>query len=68
MPSASATDEKVRLRKRRVRQMEEIPKPRLPEQKTDRKLPRPRAEEVEGVALDTQLRERESSPMLRPMR
>ena len=53
--------EKLRLRKKKSRQMEEIPKPRLPEQKTDRKLPR-RERKVEGVALDTQLRERESSP------
>ena len=53
--------EKLRQRKKKSRQMEEIPKPRLPEQKTDRKLPR-RERKVEGVALDTQLRERESSP------
>ena len=53
--------EKLRLRKKKSRQMEEIPKPRLPEQKTHRKLPR-RERKVEGVALDTQLRERESSP------
>lgn len=53
--------EKLRLRKKKSRQMEEIPNPRLPEQKTDRKLPR-RERKVEGVALDTQLRERESSP------
>lgn len=53
--------EKLRLRKKKSRQLEEIPKPRLPEQKTDRKLPR-RGRKVEGVALDTQLRERESSP------
>lgn len=53
--------EKLRQRKKKSRQLEEIPNPRLPEQKTDRKLPR-RERKVEGVALDTQLRERESSP------
>lgn len=53
--------EKLRQRKKKSQQLEEIPKPRLPEQKTDRKLPR-RERKVEGVALDTQLRERESSP------
>ena len=53
--------EKLRQRKKKSQQLEEIPNPRLPEQKTDRKLPR-RERKVEGVALDTQLRERESSP------